>query len=78
MKGTTLQGMQVSQELESKWQFETCHYKKLPSSPAKIKINLNLAVINERVKGRPFSKKNRGPGRLPRLVRQEATEGGQF
>ena len=47
--------------------------EKSPRRSADRRIALNLSVSKERQKGRPFSKRNRGPGGLPRQSRKEAT-----
>ena len=47
--------------------------EKSPGRPAYRRIALYLSVSKERDKGRPFSQRNRGPGRLPRRSRKETT-----
>ena len=47
--------------------------EKSPHRPADRTIALNLSVSKEPDKGRPFSKRNRGPGRLLQHSRKETT-----
>ena len=53
--------------------FGNCDLKNRQARPALRRIALNLSVSKELDEGRPFLKRNRGPGRLPRHSRKEAT-----